>query len=538
MSDVDVGRVVLLIVGAALVGVAVGRSRASQERRDGLARTALAVVAGLNILLLTVLVLNHINFPLSLEVMEGTVLQHFRRAVSLQAIYPEPSPAFVPLAYNPLYYVVSIPFGWVFGVSLFTLRLVAVLGLVGSGLLLYRIVRDKTGSAWWAFLAVGLFAAAYRVMDAYLDTAHSDSWLLFSALLGSYLIDRDRSRAWNVAGVIVLAASFWFKQHGAMFAVGGVLFLTWREIVRSNWRAGLRRSIPYWGVAALLGPALYVLGGPLLFGPRFLYFTWEVPRQWTVFNLDTVYRFGVFIIHNYLILSLAGGLLVLWTGLRERANLNVWHVQFVLAVLTGLMGALDAGSSDNVLVPMGTWFILVGTLSLFQLSARLPVVRRYGLHLLALFFTLATFLYDPRPQIVPADAQDRYHELITFVDQLGGQVYAPDIGQLPDGYTLYPTPHWVALEDMIRGPGRDRRDHPTTRRLIDPVINPEEEPSYILAYFRLEDKNVFEFLLGYYTLEADLGERFRSLKTTPHRWDSGYPRYLYRYNPEAAISGQ
>lgn len=492
-------------------------------KRNSAARWALGAWAGANVFFIVFLWFNHARFPLYLEIMEGVVLQHLQRAAAGEAIYPAPTPDYVPLAYNPLYYVLTVPFTWVFGVNLFTLRLVAILGMLGSGLVLYLVVREKTASAWWGLMAVGLFAAAYRAMDTYLDNAHSDSWLLCSALLGTYLLDRDRTRGWNLAGVILLTTSFWFKQHGALFVIGGVLFLTWRE--------GLRRSLLYWLTAATLGPLLYVLAGPALFGSHFLYFTWEVPRQWSELNWSTLRRYLGFIAKSYPFLAASGALTVLWADLRERARLSVWHVQFVFAMLTGLMGALDAGSSNNVFIPMGAWFILLGTLGLHEVAGRLANTRARAVPLIALLGTFALLAYNPFRVIVSPQANAAYADLLGLLHSLDGNVYAPSLGQLPEGYTLYPAAHWVALEDMIRGPGRETRNHPNTRRLLAPAIQPER-PAFILSNYPLEVLiPALSFLTDYYVLEADLGDRFRPLRALPKRWDAGWPRYLYRYAP-------
>ncbi len=497
-----------------------------QAARSRIAHLALGAWAGANILFIVFLWLNHARFPLHLELMEGTVLQHLQRAVALQPIYPEPTPEYVPLAYNVLYYLLAVPFAWLFGTNLFTLRLVAILGMAGSGLILYWVVWEKTQSRWWGLMAAGLFAAAYRVMDTYLDNAHSDSWLLCSALLGSYILDRNRSRLWNLAGVTVLVASFWFKQHGALFAIGGVLFLTWRE--------GFRRALPYWLVAAILGPVSYVFVGPRLFGSHFLYFTWEVPKQWSEFHFATLRRYAGFVARSYPFLALAGSLVVIWHGLRKRAALSVWHVQFVMAALTGLMGTLDSGSVNNIFIPMGTWFILVGTHGLHEFATRSTIAWKYPIYTLALVASFALLVYNPFTVIVSPHAGAAYADLIGVLRGLDGHVYGPSLGQLENGYTLYPAAHWVALEDMIRGPDRDTRNHPTTRRLLDPVINPTG-PAYILTNYPLDVMiPALAFLTDYYVLETDYGERFRSLRVLPKRWDLGWPRYLYRYEPKTA----
>ncbi len=518
-------RAVLLLPAAMLVLVEVLQSQ-RQARLKNIAYIALSAVAIAHVLFIGFVWFNHISFPLNLEAMEGTVLQHVQRAMELKPIYPEPTPDFVPLAYNPLYYIVAIPFGWVFGASLPTLRLVSILGMIGSALILFLVVRQKTASNWWGLMAVGLFAAAYRVMDSYLDTAHSDSWLIFLALLGTYLIDRDRSRLWNLAGVMVLVASFWTKQHGALFVIGGVLFLTWRE--------GFRRAIPYWVAAVLLGPVLYVFGGPLLFGPRFLYFTWEVPRAWSTLDRSIFIRYFSFIALSYPLLALSGTLTSLQAIVRQRKTLNVWHIQFFFALLSGFMGSLDKGSNNNVYAPMGTWLILVGVLGLYEFARQLPALERYRAHQLALFATFAIMLYYPQSVLVSPRAGESYSDLIRVLNSLNAHVYAPDLGQLEQGYTLSPTAHWVALEDMVRGPGRDTQNNPIVRALVDPVLHPSG-PAFVLTNRNWEQGcECIKFLSDYYVLETDFGDRFEALHGLARRWDVGWPRYLYRYDPQKA----
>ncbi len=481
----------------------------------------------LNLAVVIFLCFNHLWFPLHLDLMEGTVLQHVQQVVEGQPVYPAPTPAYVPLAYNPLYYVLSALFAKILGLNLVTLRLVAILGMLGSGIIIYRVVHEKTSSRWWGVIAAGLFAAAYRVMDMYLDTAHADSWFLFTALLGTYILDRTRSRGWNMVGVITLVAAFWFKQHGALFAVGGVLFLTWRD--------GLRQSFIYWIVITLLGPALYVLAGPLLFGAYFHYFTWVVPRAWSELNLGTLHRYLEFILRYYPVLAVSGTILSAWVVRRGRRKLTIWHVQFGFALLTGLMGTLDPGSSDNVYIPMGTWFIIMGVWGLYQFTERLAADQRYLTTLVALGLTFGLVAYDVRSTVVSFSAQANYDDLIATLNSLDGTVYAPTIGQLPGDFTFYPAAHWVALEDMIRGPGRDTADNPNTRKLLEPALNPSGA-AHILSNFTLGDNPLLSFLTEYYVPDTDYGDRFEALRVLPKRFDHGWPRYLYRYAPKAARS--
>jgi hypothetical protein len=516
-------RAEFLLIGAILVIVEVVQAR----RKQALAQIASWTLGGLAIVSLLFYVFlwsNHLGFPLNLDLMEGTILQHFQRAVAFQPIYPEPTPEYVPLAYNVFYYIFSIPLAWLLGANLTTLRLVSILGIIGSGAILYLVVQQYTKSFWWGLITVGLFSAAYGVMDVYLDTAHADSWLICTLLGGSYLIDRDRSRLWNCLGIVVLVSSFWFKQHGALFAIGGLLFLTWRE--------GMKASLLYWLTSIVLGPVLYLFAGPYLFGSQFHYFTWQVPRQWSELTLGNFRRFLVLIKNSYPVLALSGAVLVAWTGLRNRLHLRIWHVQFVFAALSGFMGTLDHGSSNNVFIPMGTLFILVGVLGLYTLSTRFKTAQRYRLHLLALFISFTAFLYNPLNAIASPLAAASYMDLVNFLNGLQGNVYAPSLGQLQNGYRLQPAAHWVALEDMVRGPGLEIRNQPKIRQLLDELIHPQK-PTFILSNVLLSDLTpALQFLGDTYTLEQDLGDRFQPLRALVKLFNHKYPRYLYRYSDQ------
>lgn len=522
--------ILVAVLGLSIVAIDWFIAQRNPGRTSQLVQWGGGVWAVLSIGILMLLFANHLTFPLNLDLMEGTILQHLERAVGGEPIYPAPYPVYVPLAYNVGYYLISTPFAWFLGLNLVTMRLVAILASIGIGVLLYLIVREKTASRWWGLITVGMFAAAYNVMENYLDNAHSDSWFLFTAILGSYIIDRKRGLLWNLVGVLILVSSFWFKQHGALFVIGGVLYLTWQE--------GIFHSIPYWLGAAIFGPVLYLFGGPLLFGSHFLYFTFEVPRAWSSLTFYTFRRFGGFIIKNYFVLATISSLYFLECVLRfvreqDRSRLNIWHFQFVFAIATGVLGSLDAGSADNVYIPMGAFFILLGVLGLHEFTEQIWQINRYQLHVVAIVLIFAFFAYNPLTLLVVPEASAKFEQLVNLLENLDGPVYAPSLGQLQGDYKLFPSAHWVALEDMVRGPGRSVDNHPNTRLLLAPMLDPEGGVAYVLSNYPLQSHPLLRFLLDSYVLQTDLGEEFASLSVLPKRFNHGYPRYLYRYDPDS-----
>lgn len=476
-----------------------------------------------NVLLVALLWCRQVDFPLNLDLMEGTVLQHVRRAAAGEPIYPAPTPEFVALVYNPLYYHLGAMVGRVAGLDLPMLRALSMAAAAACGLLIALVARAQTGAAQWGVLAAGLFAAAYGVMECYTATAHSDAWFLLCALAGTLVLDRTRSRLGAAAGVALLVASFWFKQHGALFVLGGLVYLLMRD--------GARRASPSVLVAALLGPGLYVFAGPALFGPFFHYFTWDAPRQWgTELRLRSLLRYVGFVVLFYPVLAASS----LASVARHWPRLDAWRVQLLASMLCGLLGAFDRGSAENVFIPMGTFFILLGTIGVAEWAGDRD---RGALPEVALLLAFVTLAYDPGRITPSSRAPAAYADFLGYLRGLGGPVFGPWQGQLPNGVVLRPAAHWVALEDMVRGPGRDPGRSPEVERLAAPALHPAGA-AFVLANQPLEGSRVLAFLTDDYLLACDLGDRFKALRVLPKRYDHGWPRYLYRHRQQPVDSAE
>ncbi|GAP99463.1 glycosyl transferase, family 2 [Leptolyngbya sp. NIES-2104] len=467
------------------------------------------------ILFIVFLWFNHINFPLNLEAMELLRVQHLQRLMQGLPLYPEPSSDFVALAYNPLSYVLTVPFAIVFGANLFTMRLVAILGMAGAGIVIFLAVRRQIQSNWWGMIAVGLFAAAYRVMDTYLDNAHAESLLLFSILLGCYLIDRSRNWMIECFAMLMFVAAFWFKQQGAIFAIAALIFLTWRS--------GFRKAWAYWMISGGLGAGLYAAMPDWVLGSRFHYFTWTVPRQWVEIQYWEVIRFLKLILFSYPVLA-GVSLIVVLTQVQKLRH-NIWYFMFPIAGLSGILATMTPGSNNNVYIPMGTWFIVVGVMALDRMMPRL---KQFGLHFFAIALSFALFAYNPMSVIVSGQSQTVYQDFVSYLKTLPGTVYAPWIGQLQDQKVFSPSLHWVPLDDLVRGKNSDPTKHPPLEKLLQSVVQPKGK-AYLLHNLPLEQDGRLSFLQQNYKLEADLGTRFQALRTLPKHYTLDYPRYLYRH---------
>lgn len=484
--------------------------------------TLVGVAITLSLLLLIVFV-NHLGSP---EITRGTILETVRRLLHGLPLYPSPSANFVPLAYNPLFPVLAAAFASVLGATPATLRLTAIVGSAGCWLIIFLAVRHETRSTGFGLLAAGLFAGAYAAFDCYLDYAQSDSWMLFCALLGLYVLQITRARKWNVLAIVLLCAAFWFKQVGALFAIAGVSYVTWRD--------GPFRAAPYWMVAGICGPLAYFLLGPRVFGKEFLYYTYEVPAAWTTFNLREFGRPAEYFLLHWPVLasvSVIGAV----RALRIRRELNVWTLSFPFVILTAILGSLDY-SENNVYMPLDVWFIvlaltlLAGWTRSGERGDRGSPTRtmRNALAIGAVATSFAVNFYAPRSVLVPRGAWRAYHALVEQVGQLEGLVYMPSVGQLPTLRLPIPV-HWVPLEDLVRGPGRNEANSPLVRAILRPLLNPHGK-AYIFTDRPLESQPVLAFLKSDYVLIADMGKRYESLRAMPGRYSGNtWPRYLYAY---------
>ncbi len=497
----------------------------------------LGILAIIQCLFELIIFINHLGSP---EITRGAMFEEVSRFLRGLPLYVPPSKDYVPIAYNPLFAVLGGIFSLIFGAHAATLRLVAIVGTVGSGIMIFKAVRKGSGSLWLGILALGLFAGAYRTFDCYVDYAHPDSWMLLMALVGFYILQTRRTITWNVLAITCLCISFWFKQHGAFFACSGILYLTWRE--------GFRKSIPYWVIAVILGPVAYFLAGPRIFGPSFIYYTLQVPGAWSEYGLDGVRRFAHYIIHQWFFLSVLGTMGV-FEMVRFRRFTNVWFFSLPFALLTGLLGSFDQ-SEDNVYISTGVWFIITGTLYLSEFlqnkNKLLPDifqknrVLRAGASIIIIGLSFGLNLYDPLKEHIASDAVNQYKDLVRLVKGLDGFVWAPDIGQFPGDIRMPVPVHWVPLEDLVRGPGREEKNNPLVRTILHDFVEPGNNKTYIITNWKLEESpgDFLGFLADYYVLTSDFGDRFKSLRAMPGRFNGrSWPRFLYSFKDKNKPDG-
>ena len=112
--------------------------------------------------------------PFAIGQLDAGFLQHVRRVLHGEPLYPAPSLAFVPFQYPPLYYYVSAAAARFAGDSYLPLRAVSlVCSLLTLGLIA-QFVRKETTSLRYGIIAACLFAATYRIVLAWFDRPGTD----------------------------------------------------------------------------------------------------------------------------------------------------------------------------------------------------------------------------------------------------------------------------------------------------------------------------------------------------------------------------
>ena len=214
------------------------------------------------------------RYPFELEWMEGGMLEHARRVLDGKALYPEPSPEFVPFIYAPLYSYAGALVAAVTGPDLFALRLVSFVSTLVTLIFLYRIVEFETSSRAFGAVASCLFVATFAASGGWFDLARVDSFAL-AWLLAAVDVTRRAVRRRNLAlAGALLAAAVLTKQTCAIAvpALALAAFTSGRLRGLSAFSATFASLAGAWGTYELVRSRgwfwYYTVELPLLHGSR------------------------------------------------------------------------------------------------------------------------------------------------------------------------------------------------------------------------------------------------------------------------------
>ncbi len=417
------------------------------------------VIAGLPVLAYLVVAVLRMNYPYELSYFEGSTVEVTARVVAGQPLYGPPTLDFAPWPYPPLYFWLTGAVASVTGLSLFPLRLVSFVASLFVLLLIGVIVRRVSGNVVAASVAVGLYAASYRVSGAWADTARVDS-LLIAFLLAAVALG-VRVTTWRggiaVGGLLFLA--FFTKQTALAVAAPMLLWLLLR-----------RRPV---GLGATVTLVLSIAGstvlGDLLTGGWYSPYVVKqlLGQPW---DLQWLYRFW----YNDLLLPFAVVIVVSGWLLRRHRGEWAWSMRRLStsrtdhaflaacgigAVAAAFAGRLHEGGFANVSMPAHAGLSIAVGLGVAWATARprpapqlLPGVA-VALALQAVVMTIY------QPHVLPSSADraagDRF---VAATQELPGRVLIPShpfylrLAGLPVSASV------IAVRDILLSEGGPNRD--------------------------------------------------------------------------------
>jgi hypothetical protein len=170
-----------------------------------------------------------LTYPWEIEWMEGGMIVHAARVLRGLPIYAPPSLDFIAYFYTPLYAYVLAFLSYLSGGLSFALgRGVSLAAsLATMGMLFYAARRER---GWLAgVLAVGMYAALFRITGAFYDVARVDSLALALLLASALVAHYDASMRGAVLAALLTALAVFTKQTSAVVSAFIALALLLRK---------------------------------------------------------------------------------------------------------------------------------------------------------------------------------------------------------------------------------------------------------------------------------------------------------------------
>ena len=369
-----------------------------------------------------------VPYVFELEWLESGMAHQVQRVLDGKALYCAPSIEYIPFVYTPLYFYVCALVCSGSGVTFAAMRSVSFLASLSCFLMIFLHVRRETRSFFSGIVALGLYAATFRIAGAWFDTARVDSLFLFFLLAGVYLARFCPSRAGYASAGLLLALAYLTKQSALVVILPvccGAVILDWRRsilliltcaVVAGGSTLLFNHLSEGWYVSYLFGqPAAEAFVQKMWLG----FWTKDLLAKMSI--ASSLALFGLFI---------------------QLGRKDVKHFLFYGGVAAGMVAVswasrLHPGGYNNVLMPVYAWIAILTGLAIGAVfghlrkeKARLLWAAQMGLCSM-LLVQFASLLYDPRSQI-PSDADYQAGQrLLELIGKTEGDVFIPYHNFLP-----------------------------------------------------------------------------------------------------------
>jgi hypothetical protein len=448
--------------------------------------------------------LQRLDYPFELEWMEGGSRGHVARILSGEPLYGPPTLAFTPFIYTPLYFEVAAWSTRVLGEGFLALRLISWLASLGCFGLVAAFVLRETRDRVAALLAMGLFAATFRISGAWFDIARVDSLFLFLTLAALFPLRFGRGwRAGLLAGALGACAFFTKQTALPIFGVFALCLLRQRD---AKWIAFFATL----AALALLGSVAMNVASD----GWFFYYAFDLPGQHSA-RWHKVGRFWSRDVLGRLPIVAAAAVAFFARGRGQRPDS---HRLFYACLAVGTLGAsmfsrVHSGGYLNVLMPAYAGLAILFGVGVASLAGGSSSTRRPWLPVVVFSLCLVQFgllRYDVRAQI--PNERDRLagERIVEMIGDFEGEVLVPSHGYLPALAGKARSAQWMAIQDILRGSDaelkekldREIREAILSQRFDSIIVDagdwfPEElESAYELSEELFDDQVTFRTRTG------------------------------------------
>ena len=412
-------------------------------------RAAVLGASGVSIAAFLAVGVARLAYPYEAEWVEGGLADEVAVILRGQMPYAAPSLHAVAFIYPPLYFYVSAALSALSGAAGFgPLRAVSLAASLATFALIYALVRQAGARRAAGFVAVGLFAATFKIGGDWLVLARVDALFLALFLAGVYALQRapglgnGAARGYSLAGAL-LALSLLTKQSALPMAAPLAAYAVLADR-RRGWL--LPASIATLALAAGAGFnlasqgwfAYYVLSGaasqPLQ------------PDVWLIVLRQDLLPLAPLLLVVLAYLALA------W---RAGRPVGLWTVLLAGTAGTGLWVLLHLGAVQNNLLPLFAALAVVGGLALDGalawvvgqpgLARAAAPVLIYGVCL----WQLGQLAYNPLHRLPDAASRQAAAALVQRLAALPGEAYLPQHGVVAGLAGKPAFAHLAAIDDVL-----------------------------------------------------------------------------------------
>ena len=412
------------------------------------AELAIGVISVAFVLELAWVVANRIGYPFDLEWLEGTMIDHVERLRHGMGIYVAPTPDFIPFMYNPLYYLVAVPFTWGLG-GYVALRLVSVLATLASFGLIFAIVRRETQGWVPPMLGVGTFAATYPLSGGWFDVGRVDS-LCLALCLGAVLAGRvSRGTAGLVGTAALTALAFATKQSAAALVPAMALGVSFLH--------GFRRSLLWYALPATGMILVTALTLNVATAGWYGFYAFQVPMGHELHPAGEAGKWALRLVtHLPIALAFMLHALIDSRGALEKSVRAYYGVVIAAFFAATLVASMHVGSflNDDMLEHAGVAIAFGLALSVMDRTKSHPLRVVVAVAAIGQLVMLA---YDPRPFVPTARDRAEGDRIVAAIRAFPGDVYVthqPGLARLAGKQSFA---NEMALVDIMRTKG-DPRD--------------------------------------------------------------------------------